>query len=79
MHIEGSVRANLFAAIASARRWRGRGVHPDTIQYWDELLDHARHRAGSEPSAEINDLLRALEAEVTAAQTTELKRRSGFG
>lgn len=66
MHIEGSVRANLMAAIASARRWRDRPVHRDTIQFWDELLDHARHRAASEPSAEVvGDLLRELEAQLT--------------
>jgi hypothetical protein len=62
MHIEGTVRANLLAAIASARRWRGRGVHQDTIRYWDELLDHARHQAASKPTAEsIDDLLIELE------------------
>jgi ribosomal 50S subunit-associated protein YjgA (DUF615 family) len=40
--IEGTLRANLLAAIASARRLKGEPVHEDTLQYWGELLKHAR-------------------------------------
>jgi hypothetical protein len=64
MQIEGSVRANLIAAIASARRLRGRPVHNDTIKYWSQLLDHAR-RVSTQPQAEVfGDLMTELETEV---------------
>jgi hypothetical protein len=51
MKIEGSIRANLMSAIASARRWRGRRVHKDTIGHWNGVLEHGR-RAGSGPLGE---------------------------
>ena len=60
LKIEGSVRANLIAAIASARRWRGRPVHKDTLLYWDKVLDHARNSKG-EP---LGELVGELEAEL---------------
>jgi hypothetical protein len=73
MQIEGSVRANLIAAVASARRWRGRPVHKDTIDHWRRLLDHGRQVEG-EPSGEpVSDLVAELEAEmqhIKAGQAT---------
>jgi hypothetical protein len=67
MLIEGSVRANMLAAIASARRWRGRPVHKDTLDHWRRLLDYGRlvHR---QPCGEpVGDLVAELETEL--AQT----------
>ena len=64
MRIEGSVRSNLMAAVASARRFRGRPVHRDTIDHWRRLLDYGRlvHR---QPCGEaVDDLLAELEAEL---------------
>jgi len=52
MKIEGSVRSNLISAITSARRWRGRAVHKDTLTYWHAVLDHGRRSIG-EPVAEL--------------------------
>lgn len=68
MQIEGSVRANLSAAIASARRWRGRPVHKDTIAHWRLLLDHGR-LADRQPGGEIvSDLITELETELAQAK-----------
>lgn len=64
MRIEGSVRSNLMAAIASARRWRGRAVHRDTVEHWRRLVDYGRlvHR---QPLGEaVGELVAELEAEL---------------
>jgi hypothetical protein len=64
MQIEGSVRTNLLAAIAGARRWKGRQVHEDTIEHWRRLLDYGRliHR---QPCGEaVGDLVAELEIEL---------------
>lgn len=64
MRIEGSVRSNLIAAVASARRWRGRPVHKDTVDHWQRLLDYGRlvHR---QPCGEaVGELVAKLEAEL---------------
>jgi hypothetical protein len=58
MRIEGTIRANLLAAIASARRLRGQPVHDDTLEHWRGLIAHARN-GGCEA-----DLLGELEAEL---------------
>jgi hypothetical protein len=64
MKIEGSIRANLMSAIASARRWRGRRVHKDTIGHWNGVLEHGR-RAGSGPLGEpVAELVAELEQEL---------------
>lgn len=58
MKIEGTIRANLLAAIASARRLRGQPVHDDTLEHWRRLIEHARNGACEA------DLLGELEAEL---------------
>ena len=65
MKIEGTLRANLLAAIASARRLQGRPVHEDTLQYWGELLRHAR---SDDPLADasLGELANDLEAQLAA-------------
>jgi hypothetical protein len=51
MLLEGSILANLRGAIASAERLRGKPVHDDTLQFWRDLLAHARTEMRScEPS-----------------------------
>jgi len=54
--IQGSVRSNLLSAITSARRWRGRPVHKDTLGHGRDVLELGR-RAGQgafgEPVAEL--------------------------
>jgi hypothetical protein len=70
MEIEGSVRANLVAAVASARRLRDRSVHQDTIRYWKELIAHARRAECGEDGDCVGDLVAELE--------TQLAERSGL-
>jgi hypothetical protein len=61
MEIEGSVRANLVAAVASARRLRDRPVHDDTVCYWRELIAHARRAECGENGDSVADLAAELE------------------
>ena len=70
MRIEGSVRANMLAAIASARRWRGRSVHQDTIDHWRRMLDHGR-RCSSQPGEVLGDVVAELEAELAHARLAQ--------
>lgn len=63
MLIEGSIRANLIAAVASARRLRGHPVHRDTINHWRQLLDYAR-KAAAHPGERLGDLMAELETEL---------------
>lgn len=65
MKIQGTVRSNLLAAIASARRWRGQRVHKDTLEYWRRLLDHSRGGSGHPHGEAVNDLVADLEFELT--------------
>ena len=77
MRIEGSVRANLLAAIASARRWRGRPVHKDTIEHWRRLLDHGR-LVNCQPHGEVvSDLVAELETELAQTKIAERSRQAG--
>ena len=68
MQIEGSVRANMLAAIASARRWRGRPVHVDTLDHWRRLLDHGRNMSCEQEREALRELVAALEAELAHMQ-----------
>ena len=67
MELHGTVTENLRAALASARRLRGRRVHADTLNYWRELLSHARverrQNAGAEDGA-LQDLIAELQSEI---------------
>ena len=64
MKIEGSLRANLLAAIASARRLRGAAVHSDTKDYWVRLAEYGR-RSSEQPTSEpVSDLVAELESEL---------------
>jgi len=64
MRIEGTLRANLLAAIAGARRWRGRPVHKDTMDHWRRLLDHGRVANGHPLGERVSDLVAELETEL---------------
>lgn len=56
MKIEGNIRTNLISAIRAVRKWRGRPVHKDTVNYWHGVLEQGRrastHSLG-EPTAEL--------------------------
>ena len=64
MRIEGSVRANLIAALASARRWRGRPVHKDTVDHWRRLVDYGRLVERQPCGEAVSDLVTQLETEM---------------
>jgi hypothetical protein len=74
MQIEGSVRSNLIAAVASARRWRGRAVHKDTINHWRLLIDHARRGTGQPWGEAVSDLVAELETEMLHIKATQGSR-----
>jgi len=64
MRIEGSLRSNLLAAIASARRLRGAHVHSDTKDYWQRLAEYGR-RNSTQPTCEpVSELVAKLESEL---------------
>lgn len=76
MRIDGSVRSNLLSAISSARRWRGRAVHKDTIGHWQSVLEHGR-RAGAGPLPEaVGELIAELEIELNRARAFNVQGRS---
>jgi len=64
MRIEGTVRANLIAAVASARRWRGRPVHKDTVEHWRRLLEYGRQVDHQLFGEGVGDLVTELETEI---------------
>lgn len=71
MRIEGSIRSNLLAAIGSARRWRGKQVHKDTLRHWQLLVEHAGRMAAQPYGEAIGDLVVELEGELSARQRTQ--------
>lgn len=64
MRIEGSVRSNLLAAVASAKRWRGQPVHKDTLDHWKRLLEYGRLVSRQPLGEAVSDVLSELEAEI---------------
>lgn len=69
MKIEGSVRSNLLAALASARRWRGRRVHSDTLKHWRQLADYAGQVSAQPHGEAVGELIAQLNAELAIATT----------
>ena len=67
MNLHGSVEDNLSAAIRSARRLRGEPIYIETLQYWSDLLNHARRERfwlGSPLSNRRGKLVDELETEI---------------
>jgi len=64
MRIEGSLRSNLLAAIASIRRLRGAHVHSDTKDYWFRLLEYGRLNSTQPLCEPVSDLVAELEIEL---------------
>jgi hypothetical protein len=64
MKIEGSVRSNLLSAISSARRWRGRPVHKDTVNHWRGVLEHGRRNSVGPLGEPVAELIAELENEL---------------
>jgi hypothetical protein len=71
MKIEGSIRSNLISAIASARRWRGRRVHKDTVAYWHAILDFGRRTSVEPLGATVGPLVAELESELALVKKHE--------
>lgn len=67
MEISGSIAHNLRCAIQSAKRLRGRQVHADTLQFWRDLVNHARTKCEKSESAHwmIDELISKLEVEIS--------------
>ncbi len=67
MQLHGTIEGNLISAIRSASRLRDRPVHPDTIQFWSDLVRHARNElsaCAALPSEALRRLVAELELEV---------------
>ena len=64
MRIEGSLRSNLLAAIASVRRLRGADVHRDTKEYWVRLAEYGRRNSEQPMCEPVGDLVAELEDEI---------------
>ena len=67
MELYGTVAENLQLAIRSARRFRGKAVHSDTVAYWKNLLCEARLNLnnGSMMPPSVEALVLALENEIS--------------
>jgi hypothetical protein len=69
MKLSGTLAENLGAAIESARRFRGRSVHKETLLHWEELLAYARERqreGNSDPR--LSGLVSKLQSELARRQ-----------
>jgi hypothetical protein len=68
MELDGSLVANLEAAVRSSQRLRGQRVYPETLQFWSELLAMARRVVGTmidSDTPRIASLADGLEAEIS--------------
>jgi hypothetical protein len=68
MKLDGSILENLKAAVRSSARLKGHPVHPDTLQFWSELLAAARERKRKQPEgdwAQIDRLIAAMEQDLS--------------
>jgi hypothetical protein len=80
--IEGNIRSNLISTISAVRRWRGRPVHKDTVNYWHSILEQGRRastleqgrRASTHPFGEPTaELVAELEHELAVASQAKLR------
>ena len=68
VNLSGNILTNLRGAVQSATRLRGRAVHADTLEYWQQLLKEARREARLcevNRLAPLEGLIRKLETELT--------------
>lgn len=71
MELHGSIRANLAAAINSARRLRGHPVHADTLNHWTAVLGEARRELATDGAdTSLRDLVLELEHELADQTVT---------
>ena len=69
MNIVGSIRANLRAALQSARRLKDEPVHPDTVDHWANLVCAAKAEPGAMESFKTRALMSDLELEISARRS----------
>ena len=68
MRLHGSTEGNLLNALRSANRLRGHHIHADTLQFWSDLVVHAKREissGGELRSSDVARLAAQLETEVT--------------
>jgi hypothetical protein len=66
MELHGNLAENLQAAVNSAKRHKDHPVHPETVRFWADLLQHARslRAAGHEEALAVDPLLAELDLAV---------------
>jgi predicted component of type VI protein secretion system len=80
MQLAGSIIENLKAAIAAAERHQDHPVYEDTIQFWRDLLDHARAtRRRTEPADPVvlDELIAHLDSQVSARRSSIVRKGGG--
>ncbi|MFL0413648.1 hypothetical protein ACH0AE_06420 [Sphingomonas sp. 179-A 2A2 NHS] len=69
MKLHGPLSKNLENTVASIRRFSGRPVHSDTIDFWRELVEQGRRASGvhrDEDRVQLTDLAHLLALELKA-------------
>lgn len=69
MKIHGSLSDNVHAAMASARRHRGKVVYPETLEFWNDVLGMAKEHLAALADADTATIARLtdeLESELQA-------------
>jgi hypothetical protein len=74
MILHGSLSDNLRATLASIRRHRGRDVHADTMDYWEQLLAYARETLRKGRSGpEVADFTRQIGIELAEREISKVQ------
>jgi hypothetical protein len=70
MEIHGTIERNLRNALHSAKRLERRPVHPDTLQFWSDLVREARAKRAAEQNAnaEVDQAIAGLELVIWSAK-----------
>ena len=79
MKLHGSIATNLNVAIESAKRLRGSPVHNDTLEFWRDLLSHARAEKrilSKDDAAAFAPLIGELQSQLAAREQHAGPQRS---
>ena len=72
MKISGKITDNIRAAVESARKFRAKVVHKETLDHWEALLEHARQRQRrGNPDPELSSWMSKLQSELARRQNSE--------
>lgn len=69
MELNGSIHANLRAALQSARRLKDGPVHPDTVHHWSGIVAAAQKDETAMQSFKTRELVSDLEREISARRS----------